>query len=98
MSPAFNTSLWTRAIRPLVAGTVQVATVGPAKRHMEPTVTATAEGQKLNGRRAAVVLRPSDVSRLDRPHSIPHMQTTTKTTRTMAISRSVGLEAASINV
>jgi len=65
---------------------------------MEPAVTVTAEGQKENGLRVAGLLRPSEVSRLDHPHSMPHMQINSSVPKTIIISRNVGLEAASISV
>ena len=60
-------------------------------------VTAPAEGQKRNGARLACVPRPSDVSRLDHPQTMPQMQINASTPKTIISSRSVGLEAASIS-
>src|SRR4029079_11922582 len=98
MSRAFKTSLWSRAIAPLVAGIARVARDGPANRHTEPKVTATAERQNGNGPPAASTLLPSDVSRLDCAHNIPPPHIRTKTPRITRISLQLGLDAASIKV
>jgi len=97
MSRTFNTSLCNRVIKSLEAGIVPVMSDGPARRHIKPAVTAIAEGQNRNGARLACVLRPSDVSRLDHPHTIPQVQINASTPKTIISSWTVGLEAASIS-
>src|SRR5438128_2317678 len=82
----------------LMSGIVWVAIDGATNRHSAPTETAPAEGQKENGLRRSCVEPPSEVSRLDHPHTIPQMQINASTPKTIISSRSVGLEAASISV